>query len=140
MRRLAVLAPLAVLAVVLLVRSRRRRRLDAPPEPPPAPAALPEGPRFVSAPWRLTTEASEDRAELSIRYRGGEHMELDRIDVQETPTQVFVTVLMRWRPPAGGRLAWDREHDATAPLSRPLGARELLHAPVDEPTGPPVYP
>jgi hypothetical protein len=135
MRRLALLAPIAVLAAVLLVRHRRRRAADAPlgPAPqPPALAVLPEGPRFVSVPWSLAAPAPEDRAELAITYRCSEQMELDRVDAQETPTQVFVTVIARWRPPAGGWFAWEQERDATVSLTRPLGERELLHAPVDE--------
>ena len=56
-------------------------------------------------------------------------MELDRVDAQETPTQVFVTVLMRSRAPAGGWFAFAREHEAVVPLARPLGERELVHAP-----------
>ena len=142
MRRLALVVPLALLAAVLLARRRRRGAAPLAPAPErPAISSLPAGPRFVSVPWTLV-EAPEDRAELTIRHRGAEHMELDRIDAQETPTQVFVTVLMAWRPPAGGRFAWAEEREAAVPLSRPLGERELLHAPVDDdvPEDPPLYP
>src|SRR5215207_10408043 len=107
MRRLTLLVPLAVLVAVLLAR-RRLRTTTGPLQPAPerpAIAALPSGPRFLSAPWTLTAEPPADRAELAIRYSGGEHLELDRIDVQETPTQVFLTVLLRWLPPAGGGFA-----------------------------------
>jgi hypothetical protein len=144
MRRLAVLLPIAVLAAALLAR-RRRHRSAAPLAPVPrrpAAAPLPAAPRFVSVPWTLV-EAPEDRPELTIRHRGARHAELDRIDAQETPTQVFVTALMAWRPPAGGdAAAWEEEHEATVSLSRPLGGRELLHAPVDDdvPDDPPLYP
>ena len=151
MRRLVILAPIAVLAAVLLVRRRRRRAQEAPlgaPRARPALAPLPSGPRFVSVPWELAEAPPEDQPELAIRYRCDEHMELDRVDAQETPTQVFVTVLVQWHPPAGGSFAWEQEHDATVHLSRPLGERELLHAPVDEdlsadgdgPEGQPLYP
>lgn len=143
MRRLLVLAPLAVLAALLLARRRRQRRagqpLTTPPQPSPL-AALPEGPRFLSVPWELAAAAPEDETQLAIRYRGDAHMTLDRVDAQETPTQVFLTVLMRWEPPADGSFAWEQEHEATVALSRPLGSRELLHAPVDGPNDPPPYP
>jgi hypothetical protein len=67
-------------------------------------------------------------------------MELDRVDAQETPTQVFVTVLMRWRPPAGGWFALEQRDEAVVPLAQPLGERELVHAPVDGPDHAPLYP
>jgi hypothetical protein len=134
-RRPAVLISIALLAGALLVRRRRRRAAssalgDRRPAPPLGrPAA---GTRFISVPWELVT-APADEPSLTIRYRGDEHMELDRVDAQETPTQVFVTVLMRWRPPAGGWVALEREHDAVVPLGHPLGERELVHAPADDP-------
>jgi len=93
----------------------------------------------VSVPWELLA-APADEPSLTIRYRSDEQIELDRIDAQETPTQVFVTALMRRRLPAGGGFADAEEHEALVPLSRPLGERELVHAPVDEPGGPPPYP
>lgn len=140
MRRPAFLLSLVAVVGALLLRRRRRRAaggsLGAPaPAPPLAPAAT--GVRFVSVPWTLV-EAPETEPRLTIRYRDDEHMELDRLDAQETPTQVFVTVLMRWRPPAGGWFAYAREHEATVTLSGPLGPRELVHAPVDEPGPPPL--
>jgi hypothetical protein len=148
-RRPVLLASILLLAGALLLRRRRRRAahgaLDggAPGGPlaPPAPALGPAAPgtRFVSVPWEPVA-APEDEPALTIRYRGDEDMELDRIDAQETPTQLFVTVLMRRRPPAGGRFALTREHEAVVPLSRPLGERELVHAPVDEPGDRPLYP
>lgn len=96
--------------------------------------------RFVSVPWTLVA-APADEPRLTIRHAADEHMQLDRVDAQETPTQVFVTVLMRWRPPAGGRFAFEREQEAVVPLAHPLGERELVHAPVDlEPSDPPLYP
>jgi hypothetical protein len=149
-----VIVPLALLAAALLARRRWRRRaatapLTASPEQPPRAAAA-VATRFVSVPWTLV-EASASEPHLTIRYHDDEHMELDRIDAQETPTQVFVTVLMRWSPPAGGWFARRREHDALVRLSGPLGGRELVHAPVDlddpdaargdgEPSEPPLYP
>lgn len=142
MRRLALLVSIAVVTAVLLARRRRPAAAPLAPAPErPAIASLPSGPRFVSVPW-TPVEASGDRAELTIRYRGDAHMELDRIDAQETPTQVFVTLLMAWQPPAGGWVAWAEEREATVGLSAPLGERELLHAPVDDdvPDEPPDYP
>jgi hypothetical protein len=134
------LLSIAVVVGALLLRRRQRRAggssLGAPdPAPPLAPAT--PGMRFVSVPWTLV-EASTSEPRLTIRYRDDEHMELDRIDAQETPTQVFVTVLMRCQPPAGGWFAHAREHEAVVPLSGPLGERELVHAPVDEPERPPL--
>ncbi|HEU4703292.1 MAG TPA: hypothetical protein VFS37_12490 [Conexibacter sp.] len=154
MRRPALIVSIALAAGALAIRWRRRRAassalagvapapplsrptplLPAPTSPPPASAT-----RFVSVPWELLA-APADEASLTIRYRGDEHMELDRIDAQETPTQLFVTVLMRWRPPEGGWFAFADEHEAVVPLAQPLGGRELVHAPVDEPSGPPLYP
>jgi hypothetical protein len=92
--------------------------------------------RFVSVPWTLVA-ASEAEPRLTIRYVGDARMELDRVDAQETPTQVFVTVLMRRRAPVGDKLASAQEHEAVVPLAQPLGERELVHAPVDDP---PLYP
>jgi hypothetical protein len=139
-RRPAVLLSLVVVVGALLLRRRRRQSgsgsLGAPdPAPPLAPAA--GGTRFVSVPWTLV-EASTREPRLIIRYRDDVHIELDRIDAQETPTQVFVTVLMRWQPPAGGSFRDAREHEVAVPLSGPLGERELVHAPVDEPGRPPL--
>lgn len=148
MRRPALIVSILLLAGALLIRLRRRRAtvsLDgrAPLRPLTAPAAaLPAAAtdtRFVSVPWELVA-APDDEPALTIGYRSDERMELDRIDAQETPTQLFVTVLMRWRPPAGGSFALAEEHQATIPLSRPLGERELVHAPVDEPSDRPLYP
>ncbi|HXE46188.1 MAG TPA: hypothetical protein VN635_13475 [Conexibacter sp.] len=118
-----------------------------PPAASPAAAAPPDSP-FVSVPWTLVA-APEDRAELTIRYAVHPHLELDRADAQETPTQVFVTVLMRPRAAAGEPQAPPQEHEATVSLSGPLGARALIHAPADaaahdggggEPSDAPVYP
>lgn len=142
MRRPAVLVSLALLiaAGVLLVRGRRRTEHAV--APAPERPALPPAPRFLSVPWTLL-DAPAERSELAIRYSASEQMELDRIDAQETPTQVFVTVIVRWTPPAGGSFASRRETDATVELSRPLGERELIHAPDDlagPEAGPQVYP
>lgn len=151
MRRPAVLLSIALLAGALLARHLHRRRAAAAAplaEPDHAtPLALPAtGIRFVSVPWTLVA-APTDEPRLTIRCAGDEHMELDRVDAQETPTQVFVTALMRWRPPAGGHFAFAQEQETDVPLARPLGERELVHAPVDleaqgdgDPSGPPLYP
>jgi len=144
-RRSAVLISIALLAGALLLRRRRRRAASSSlsarqPVPPLAPGGrVAAGERFVSVPWELVS-APTDEPSLTIRYRSDEQMELDRIDAQETPTQVFVTALMHRRPPAGGWFAYAEQHEALVPLSRPLGERELVHAPVDEPSGPPLYP
>lgn len=151
MRRLAVLAPLAALAAGLLAwRRRRARTRGAPLAPAPDGAALPPVPRFASVPWTLVA-APDDRGELTVRCALPARMALDRVDAQETPTQVFVTALAR--PRADGEPdAADGEPDAadvreaTVALSGPLGERELVHAPVDadasngEPTGASLYP
>src|SRR6185312_6711372 len=81
--------------------STRRAPISPPPAalPPPTPPPPPDSP-FVSVPWTLVA-AREDRAELTIRYAVHPRLELDRVDAQETPTQVFVTVLMRPRAAAG---------------------------------------
>lgn len=151
MRRRAVIAPIVLLAGALLAWRRRRARDARPPleaapvdarrpapalPAPPPPADSP----FVSVPWALAG-APEDRAELRVRYAAHPLLELDRVDAQETPTQVFVTVLMRRRAAAtddgGGETA--PECEATVALSGPLGARELVHAPADgEPNAAPV--
>ncbi|HEX4806376.1 MAG TPA: hypothetical protein VFU94_10785 [Conexibacter sp.] len=148
MRRRAATVSLLLLAGVLLAWWRRRAR--TPPAAPPTGGAAP-GPvppttvppasavRFVSVPWTLAA-APDERAELTIRYAGRPDLELDRVDAQETPTQVFVTVLLRpcaaaaTEPAAADGTA---AHEATVPLSGPLGARELVHAPADPP---PLYP
>jgi len=148
-RRPAVLVSILLLVGAVLLRRRRRRAastalsgaVPATPLAPPAPlpAAPPSGTRFVSVPWELVAAPAHEPS-LTIRYRSDEHMELDRIDAQETPTQLFVTVLMRWQPPADGWFAFVDEHEAVVPLGRPLGERELVHAPVDEPGDSPLYP
>jgi hypothetical protein len=127
--RLLLSLALLVAAAALALRRRRATPNPLPQSPAPLPA-LPPGPRFVSVDWTLV-EAIEDGARLAIRYECLPDMELDRIDVQETPTQVFVTVLMRWQPPAGGWFVSPEQRDARVELGRPLGERELIHAPSD---------
>jgi hypothetical protein len=140
-RRIAALASLAVMAAILLVRWRRTNapaplapaasRSAIPSRPAALPAPVEPGPPadspFLSVPWTLDA-APADRAELRLRCRLDADLELDRIDAQETPTQVFVTALARLGAPADG----EREQAATVALSGPLGARELIHAPVDD--------
>ena len=145
MRRLALFISIALLAGALVLRHRRRRDASSSvgarqPAPPIAQGGRTgSGERFVSVPWELVA-APVDEPSLTVRYRGDDRMELDRIDAQETPTQVFVTLLMRGRAPGEGGVAHVREHEAVVQLSRPLGERELVHAPVDEPGGSPLYP
>jgi hypothetical protein len=147
MRRVLALGLVLALALAY-ARCRRRaetaaRRGEARPsrpaggDPENVPAPAPQAPaqaaapsHFVSVPWVALGAAGDDE-ELRIRYRATAQMELDRVDVQETDTQVFVTVLVRAEPPSGGRLADEIEADATALLHRPLGDRELVHAPLD---------
>ncbi len=128
---------LALLAVLAVLRRRRAAALPAPSAAAvPAPAALPDpdprpsGPRFVSVPWELAATPA-DAPELAIRFTRSEHMTLDRIDVLETPTQVFLTVLVRWEPPAGGWFAYDRDEPASVALQHALGERELIHGAID---------
>jgi hypothetical protein len=152
-RRRVVIVPILLLTGVLLVRRRRRGRSASTPLSAPAqraPVALIEpAARFVSVPWTLVEADSAD-PRLRIRCNGDEQMELDRVDAQETPTQVFVTALMRWSPRADGPSARSRQHEAVVSLSSPLGTRELVHTPVDVetpgeppdggPSAPPLYP
>lgn len=146
MRRRTVIAPIVPLAAALLAWRRRRARtraaLGTPPAAPPlaAPASA-----FVSVPWTLVA-APQDRPELTVRYAVLQGLELDRVDAQETPTQVFVTVLARRQPP-GDSSAFREEREATVALSAPLGTRELVHAATDppasasgEPNSPSLYP
>jgi len=152
-RRRVLIVPVLLLAGVLLARQRRRMLrttapLAAPPQHTPV-ALLESAARFVSVPWTVVASDPDD-SRLRIRCAADEHMELDRVDAQETPTQVFVTALMRWHPPAGGWFASVRQHGAVVTLSSPVGTRELVHTPVDveisgepldgEPSAPPLYP
>lgn len=102
--------------------------------PTPRASAPPaDGPRFVSIPWTLVgADEQQDQQELPIRFTllGG-RMELDRIDVRETDSQVFVTVLARYEPTQAGRAQpnYGVARDATLRLAKPLGDRALVHAP-----------
>lgn len=114
-------------------------------DPPPAAAAAPatpapradgDGPVFLSMPWTLATNEATARpqTELPIRFTLlGEGMELDRIDVRETDSQVFITVLARYLPPPGGPspARYGVARDAVVRLAAPLGERALVHAPDD---------
>lgn len=150
MRRGSVIPGLVVLAIgVLLLRLRRARaeRVPAPvagaPAAPSLPVAVepPHAPRFLSVPWQLAAPPG-DGTELEIRFARNGHEALDRVDVQETPTQVFVTVIVHWRPHVVGPFAAETEETATVPLDRPLGDRELIHGAtdVDDAGGRPLYP
>jgi hypothetical protein len=91
-------------------------------------------PRFVSVPWTLAIDEAQarDRTEIPITYTLlGDRMELDRIDVRETASQVFVTVLAQWSPPDGGRVLYGVAREGTLRLERPLGDRAVVHAPDD---------
>ena len=149
MRRGTVIPGLVVLAIgVLLVRLRRARadRVPTPvteaPAPPSLPvAAEPLAPRFLSVPWQLVAPP-DDGTELEIRFARNGHEALDRVDVQETPTQVFVTVIVHWRPHVVGSFAAETEETATVALDRPLGNRELIHGAtdLDDAGARPLYP
>ena len=94
------------------------------------------GPVFASVPWALAIDpaAARGRTELPIRVTLlGEGMALDRVDVRETDSQVFVTVLARYTPPDRARPAvrYGVARDAVVPLAAPLGERTLVHAPDD---------
>jgi hypothetical protein len=129
MRRLTALVLFLLAAVVVL--RRRLARTAGLPAPIAERPALAAAPSFLSVPWTLV-DAPADAAELAIQADVAAPLTLDRIDVQETPTQVFVTVLAR--PAAGDAEPGDGA--AVVSLSRPLGERELIHAPAD----PPLYP
>lgn len=135
MRRIAAIVVLALLAGAALRALRRRRRapapLHAPPEqrPTDAPAPTGGGPRFVSVAWTLAAPPN-DRPELAVRCRQDDRLVLDRVDVQETPTQVFLTAIARQQPRTGEEPP-RTDAEATVALSRPLGTRELIATPVD---------
>lgn len=100
-------------------------------------------PRFVSLAWTAAdAQPGAETTELRVRFGlvPGE-MRLDRIDVRETASQVFVTVLAWWEPPAAPPAEADRdagtvpsdERIETVALREPLGDRTLVHAPHDHP-------
>lgn len=97
--------------------------------------------RFLSIPWSPHPDpppagTTELRLHCTLTAEG---MELARVDVRETASQVFVTVLARWAPgepgdaPAAGTALTGRKREATATLRQPLGERTLVHAPHDDP-------
>lgn len=90
-------------------------------------------PRFVSVAWAPNPDPPpSDAAEVTIGFAlvSGQ-MRLDRVDVRETASQVFVTVLAWWEPAAGA--AGTDACVETISLERPLGDRALVHAPLDHP-------
>lgn len=115
----------------------------------PSPNARPEGekahngarsihnePRFPSIPWE-PADGDPGPAATSFEIRLAlleDHMELARVDVRETASQVFVTVLARFDPSARGETPTaETQRTATVVLKRPLGDRTLVHAPTDDP-------
>lgn len=112
--------------------------------PPAAPDDLPR-PRpdspFRSVAWHLldgdpAPEATELRIGFSLM---GRYERLARIDVRETASQVFVTVVARLDPPAGGWFAYGEAQQETVRLAAPLGDRALVPSPPDAPApGPPA--
>jgi hypothetical protein len=95
-----------------------------------APASDAPPTRFRSVRWELVA-APADRAELTLAHAAGAHLRSSRIDVRETPSQVFVTVLVEARADTPAPDAPATRAEATIPLSRPLGGRELVPAPTD---------
>lgn len=160
MRRGAIIPGLFALAIAVLVVRLRRASAERRPAPVAAPSSMaplpaaahtapaggepaeaPPVPRFLSVPWQLVAPPGDGR-ELEIRFARNGHEELDRVDVQETPTQVFVTVIVRWRLHVSGSFAAETEEIASVALTQPLGERELIHGAtdVDDAGGRPLYP
>jgi len=105
---------------------------NAAPELAPATRPATSSP-FRSVAWQLLGEEppAAEATELRIGFSlVGRYESLARVDVRETDSQVFVTVLARFDPPEGGWFAYAEAHQATVTLSRPLGDRALVHAPV----------
>ncbi len=102
----------------------------------PAAPVMETAPRFLSIPWSTYPDPPPpDTTELQIHCTlTSAAMELARVDVRETGSQVFVTVLARWRPPDAALppSAPDLKRTATAALQAPLGDRALVHAPHDD--------
>lgn len=96
-----------------------------------APAPSP----FRSVAWTpLDGDPAPEATELRIGFSlVARYESLARIDVRETASQVFVTVLSRFEPPAGGWFPYAEAHKATVALEAPLGDRTLVHAPAQEP-------
>ncbi|HST41558.1 MAG TPA: hypothetical protein VLK58_18715 [Conexibacter sp.] len=112
-----------------------------PVERPEPPSAAARG-RFLSIPWSPHPDPPpSDTTELRLHCTlTADGMELARVDVRETASQVFVTVLARWAPApppgdgeASSQTPTGRKREATATLREPLGERALVHAPHDEP-------
>jgi hypothetical protein len=114
------------------------------------PETRPISTRFLSIPWSPHPDPPPpDARELRIHCTlTADGMELARVDVRETASQVFVTVLARWAPaPAAPSAGPDtgaesdpasipnsgRKRETTAKLASPLGNRTLVHAPHDDP-------
>jgi hypothetical protein len=156
MRRRAVPALIASLAVGLGLWRRSRRRALQPREdetaisfhtsdhailshPQVEPERAPRSSRFLSIPWSPHPDPPPaGSTELRIHCTlTSESMELARVDVRETASQVFVTVLAQWAPDGSARATDDaptgRKRETTATLREPLGDRALVHAPHDAP-------
>lgn len=160
MRRRVLSGLIVLLAAGFVVRRRARRRAtrlagaadDAViadkasdrkllPNPQVEPENRPPSVRFLSIPWSPHPDPPPpDSTELKIHCTlTSEGMELARVDVRETASQVFVTVLARWEPGAEPGDTNDddaprgRKREATATLREPLGERALVHAPHDAP-------
>ena len=113
---------------------------SAAPTPEPGADAVPPATPSADSPFRsvawtpLGGEPAPSATELRIGFSlvaGRES--LARVDVRETASQVFVTVLARRAEPQGARPAYAEAHKATVALSAPLGDRALVHAPPEEP-------
>jgi hypothetical protein len=81
--------------------------------------------------WQLVGVSPGGRS-ISISYvAGGGCLTFERLEVQQTPTTVRIAPLVHREHNAGRvcppLLQLER---TTVPLSQPLGARQLIHAPV----------
>lgn len=102
-----------------------------------SPTAARDSP-FRSVAWALLDgQPAADATELRIGFSLIARREsLARVDVRETASQVFVTVLARREAPAPGAEtgpACAEARQATVALDQPLGDRTLVHAPVEDP-------
>lgn len=101
-------------------------------------APRPSDSPFRSVAWHLLDgEPAATATELRIGFSLIARIEtLARIDVRETPSQVFITVLARFDPPEGGWFAYAEAQQATVALDEALGERRLVAAPEDPPPEP----
>lgn len=89
--------------------------------------------RILSVPWLLLQAKGRW---LTVSSDGGGCLRPDHTDARETNRSVTVSVYYRLYTPRSGEActAEVRLHRATLTLSRPLGARSLLHGPASQGT------